>query len=64
MTKNNTFTLTAQEVCYVCGLEIEDKPFGVGHDKYRHENCEPGSARWLKSEHGKKSEFYQFFEEE
>ncbi len=45
-----------------------DLPLYVGQDKYRHTNCEAGSAAWMKQQKSipkkRRSEFYEIFKKE
>lgn len=50
-----------QTICFVCGRVINGKIKYIGKDMYRHENCKPGSARWMRSYVGRKSGFRDFF---
>ena len=49
------------EVCYVCAHKITGNPVYIGKALYRHQRCEPGSARWQQSERGKASDMAQYF---
>ena len=50
------------ETCYVCGNKITGQPIDIGGELHRHIRCEPGSARWMKSDRAKVSELTQFFQ--
>lgn len=49
--------------CYVCLKPIKKEGVYIGNGIFRHEACSPGTARWLKSEVGKKSNLRKYFEE-
>lgn len=50
-----------QTICFVCSRVIKGKNRYIGSGKYRCEKCKPGSARWMRSSVGKKSEVREFF---
>lgn len=35
--------------CYVCGGEIRTEPVYIASGVYRHQRCEPGSARYMRN---------------
>lgn len=50
-----------KDCCYVC-LKPLKRGVYIGKGIFRHESCSPGTARWLKSEVGKKSNLREYFE--
>ena len=50
------------ETCYVCNHVIRQNPVYIGGELHRHIRCEPGSARWMKSDRAQVSELTQFFQ--
>jgi hypothetical protein len=55
--------------CIICGRKINTGDYRIlgfkdGVMIYRHEACAPGSARWMKSQVGQKSNYRKYFQEE
>ena len=47
-------------LCIVCKKEIKNQSLYLGKDMYRHIECAPGTAKWLKSKEIKVTEdFYK-----
>lgn len=52
-----------ESVCCICGKKKNSTFVYIGHGKYRHTACEPGTSSWMKSSIGKEGSMFKFFKE-
>lgn len=53
-----------KHTCYVCGNIIRGTAVYVGAHTYRHQKCKTGTVRWLQSEVGMISKYFNLFLQE